>query len=832
MTRWFFVFIFAAICAGAALGCSGSAGSPVTPVENINGALSSPASAHSQTHLWGLYDVYVDVPTQTATAVLNRQAMFTANVVNFVNGKVGALSFKINSTQVIYENIDVDIDVSIMHPFPGLPQYNGYDVRGVFMGDGAWPMQYNGDLKTSLIWSGNNQFMFPDPTDGFGGPDGYTRWYNKPEFSGGGMPLFQYTQGKFATPNYDETATLCPYKYFADGLDTNDDLWNYFTLNPDLNGVFSSGTTHTRNYYLRFPNAVGIKYSYAIIANWENVDVHPSNALEAVACSVTNQSDLFFVSPSQNGGTLKFDISLWDWDSNVSAGVMEDYKIFVESTVLANPHEFSASEMTPIGGDALYSTYHVEIAPDNLNSNTLNEFWVIAECANKTYANDFGVANLAQDDKLAAFFRFDLPVSDLQDNQPPVCDIKVVTPMPKSGYGPQTVEFNASASADPEGQPLTYEWDFDNDGTFGDSYNSGTDAHPFKTFNQANNTQVCVRVTDPDGLSSDCCVDVDINPVSSKNQSLRTDQPAVDLAVDPNNGNLLILYDDGQVWEYTEATYYAQSSASLLFTADIPTSPWNPVARIANYRIDIAPNGNMIAAGYAGSGGWPAGCWNSSGTKIDQAPAPGAGDSVPDVFGFLASGSYANTLAFLCPGNGGMQNNMYRWYGGWQQHYETGGENQSIGYQYVKFSQVTGCVSVSGSQYWVIEDAPDYYASKWVLSGWYHSFNGEWFGTGSQTDADNGWYKAKDLTKDSTGRFYVLDELASGQGRIKLFQAGSPGSALTTHAAGDSSTISEKPLRIEGTDYVSPTFGNLIFALHGNGIPSKLSVFFPSEFGW
>ena len=166
------------------------------------------------------------------------------------------------------------------------------------------------------------------------------------------------------------------------------------------------------------------------------------------------------------------------------------------------------------------------------------------------------------------------------------------------------------------------------------------------------------------------------------------------------------------------------------------------------------------------------------------------------------------------------------------QHYGYDAENASTGYDKVKFSQVTGCVAVSGSQYWVIEDTPDYYASKWALSGWFHSFDGEWFGTGSQTDSDSGWHAAKDLTTDSSGYFYVLDELASGQGRIKVFQGGSPGSALTVHAAGDSSTISETPLRIEGTSFVSPDLGNLMFVLHGSAIPSKLSIFFPTDFAW
>ena len=178
----------------------------------------------SQTQLWGYYDVYVDVANKTATAILNRQAMFTANVVNLLNGKAASLSFHINGTPIGTGYIDVDIDVSITHPFPGLTQYNGYDVRGIFMGDGSAALAYNPKLKYAVL--GADQYMLPDPTDSFGGPDGYTRWFNLPEFSGGGMPLFQYTQGKMASPGFAGTATLNPYKYFADNLLTTQDLWS------------------------------------------------------------------------------------------------------------------------------------------------------------------------------------------------------------------------------------------------------------------------------------------------------------------------------------------------------------------------------------------------------------------------------------------------------------------------------------------------------------------------------------------------------------------------------------------------------------------------------
>ena len=419
------------------LGCAGNPG-PLAP-----SALSTSDSIPhaSQTHLWGYYDVYVDIPSQTATAILNRQAMFTANVVNFLNGKAAGLSFHINGTPVTSTYIDIDIDISITHPFPGMSQYNGYDVRGVFMGDGSKSLSYNPKLKYAVL--GTDQYMLPDPTDSFGGPDGYTRWFNLPEFSGGGMPLFQYTQGKMALPGFAGTATLNPYKYFADNLLTTQDLWSFLNANSAQHGVFSAGATNTRNYYLRFPNGKGIKYGYAVIASWKGVTPadHPANAPEAMALSVTDSSDVYYIDPTTKGGNIKLDVGVWDWDSQLSAGKMEDYKLIVESTVLNSPATFSS--MTPTGGGSFYSTYHVEIPADNVQSSGGNEYWVILEHKGFDYTNPYGIPNSANTDPLAAFFRYDLKVSSTQSTKP-VCDIKVVTPVPYTGWA-KLFTFDASA---------------------------------------------------------------------------------------------------------------------------------------------------------------------------------------------------------------------------------------------------------------------------------------------------------------------------------------------------------------------------------------------------
>ena len=86
MNRIIIMVIAAAICALTAFGCSNGAGPASLP---LNPDLSATAKITSDrsTVLWGFYDVYIDLPTQTATAVPNRQVMFTANVVNFLNSK-------------------------------------------------------------------------------------------------------------------------------------------------------------------------------------------------------------------------------------------------------------------------------------------------------------------------------------------------------------------------------------------------------------------------------------------------------------------------------------------------------------------------------------------------------------------------------------------------------------------------------------------------------------------------------------------------------------------------------------------------------------------------
>ncbi len=420
MNRFVALLTVVIIAGVITVGCSSSGGgSPVTPTTDQEQTPeltteSNRAGSGARTNLLGYWDVYIDAGTGTVELVQDRHAMFTVNLTNILSKQITGLNFEIINIIIEPDHIDVDIDIIVTHPFSGYPEFNGYDLRGIFMGDGSLTLE-KGSLKYPEL--GVDQYMLPDTIDGAGGPDGYTRWFNFTEFSEADFPLFSFTAGKITSLGFAGTATLCPYKYYADGLQPEADLWNWLKTHGDQNGVFSQSVTNTRNFYIRFPTPEpGLQFSVAIIVSWEGLEpeYHPANCPEAIACEVTDNSYVYYVDPMENGGYLYLDISLFGWDYQPS-------KIYIESTVLNLVYEFTTDEMIPVDEGDHYATYHVEIPADNVTGIEGQEYWVIAEYEEFDYTNDFGVPNLAGTDPMAACFRYDLEVID----EPPWIEVLI-----------------------------------------------------------------------------------------------------------------------------------------------------------------------------------------------------------------------------------------------------------------------------------------------------------------------------------------------------------------------------------------------------------------------
>src|SRR4030042_6201630 len=102
MNRWLILAVSVMVLTPYAMGCTDGSdpliptGDPVPQV-----VLNSPGPGmESQTHLWGLWEVSIDPDDWSVDAVPCRDAMFTANVVQFLNGNPANLAFQIQKTFV------------------------------------------------------------------------------------------------------------------------------------------------------------------------------------------------------------------------------------------------------------------------------------------------------------------------------------------------------------------------------------------------------------------------------------------------------------------------------------------------------------------------------------------------------------------------------------------------------------------------------------------------------------------------------------------------------------------------------------------------------------
>ncbi|MCB1220753.1 MAG: PKD domain-containing protein [Planctomycetales bacterium] len=187
------------------------------------------------------------------------------------------------------------------------------------------------------------------------------------------------------------------------------------------------------------------------------------------------------------------------------------------------------------------------------------------------------------DDKGASSVSDPLLITVEPPNQPPQ---PVVSGNPLSGNTPLTVEFDASASSDPDGSIESISWDFDNDGSY--ELLDSQDFTPQHTFVVPGQYEVAVRLRDDDGavaFSSPLFINVGGNF-----------PPTAVLRAVPNAGPspLLVQLDasestdgDGSIvlveWDFSGDGEYDQSGTlfvvSNLYTGD---GVFHPVVRLTD----------------------------------------------------------------------------------------------------------------------------------------------------------------------------------------------------------------------------------------------------------
>ena len=285
--------------------CS-SSDSPTTAFDDPKEAVSYGGSTSHD--LWGLWEFVADPEAQTLEYYQLRVPDFHLNVLPFLEPP--ALVNLSLESDVIFDipNNTLQVDIGLTHPFLGLNEFAGFDVKGIVIS--------RADLMDSTP---TVQYEMPGPTTlRLVNADGYTRMWNPDEFPY--LPeneLFCYKDGLLGATdsfaNYD--AQLNGYKYHCDGLLPGDPVAN---MDFSQRGVFGPGEKNIRTYVISTPQ--GLIFNYAVDASWEfpsgispwtYPDDYPITANSPEAYLIDCESDgLMF---SEDGGSgMHLTISVYD----------------------------------------------------------------------------------------------------------------------------------------------------------------------------------------------------------------------------------------------------------------------------------------------------------------------------------------------------------------------------------------------------------------------------------------------------------------------------------------------------------------------------------------
>jgi hypothetical protein len=321
-------------------------------------------------------------------------------------------------------------------------------------------------------------------------PDGYTRWWNPTEFPHTDT-MFGYKDGLLGTPDSvaDFNSTINAYKLFCDDITEPDAPLS--DVDPSSRCVFTSGSQNVRHYTIDMGD--GLVFNYAVDANWMMPEgtppwevpddfPHSANRPEAWNATINETSNTLWNDGINSGGSLSLEIALWD---HFDAGLNT---IYVESPGNFDP----VGPINPTIVSSYMATYEVDITSATPAQGSI-DILISAESEKVDYQG------ILPGEPIAAYFVRTAYVSLNPDNLPPVAVAEIVSEPPFSAG--DAITFDASASYDPDGTIVSTEWDFNSDGIYGDSYDSGTDSIPTKIFNDPGTYYVNVRVTDDDGAS-------------------------------------------------------------------------------------------------------------------------------------------------------------------------------------------------------------------------------------------------------------------------------------------------------------------------------------------
>ncbi len=234
------IYLFVLLAVAILIGCAGTGvHEPITPSPSVAKAVADAGNRY----VWGLWDVRISADRQTAEMIPLRAADMHLNVVRLLEVTPCKTCLTIGNLHVTGPN-ELQADVRLQHPFPGLLKFTGFDVRGVFIAQTDFTFPVSG---RKIAWGDDVPRML--------NPDGYTSLFNPTEYPPTFPAALGYIPGKFATGG-DLIATLNPFAAYRRDAPRR---------------MFEAGSAETRTVQIYAPPGP-IHFGYAVDACWTPVE--------------------------------------------------------------------------------------------------------------------------------------------------------------------------------------------------------------------------------------------------------------------------------------------------------------------------------------------------------------------------------------------------------------------------------------------------------------------------------------------------------------------------------------------------------------------------------
>jgi len=267
-------------------------------------------------HLLGFWEITIAEDRSSADVVPLRGAEMHFNMVHILETTC-ADCLIINNLQPLPDGA-ISIDLTLKHPFPGLEQFTGFDVRGILVTGSDYEFPESG---RKIAWGNQNLKLL--------NADGYTSLFNPTDFpENPDVPyILRYTKGKYASDTADLTSTLNPFLAYSEDQPRR---------------IFLAGTSQTQTAILQLPTGP-IRFGYAVDASWFPPDgdvIDPltdfppeANSLEAYKISVNTDLEL----PPYTGSSVPIEVEIWDHQGpeTISSVKIESPDVFNGEVALA-----------------------------------------------------------------------------------------------------------------------------------------------------------------------------------------------------------------------------------------------------------------------------------------------------------------------------------------------------------------------------------------------------------------------------------------------------------------------------------------------------------------